>query len=108
MVLSRMTRPEVIAVLFRKAQGWNRIAKAAAGWSRRRAYRLKKRAVERIREICPDAISIDDLEWLDRDTLVVGVSIFGCGRLHLVLDRDDHSPGGAWCELPWEARHLLR
>lgn len=106
MVLSSGKHSDVVRRLYRKARGWNRIAKAAVGWSRQRAYRLKKQAIERIRELCPDSVRLDELEWLDGGTVVIGLSIFGCGRLHLVLEAHDYAPGGAWWGLPWDARHL--
>jgi len=90
--------------LYRKARGWNRVAKAARGDNRWRAYLQKKRAIERIRELRPEAVRVDELRWEEPDAVVVGVSVSGCGRLHLLLRCEDHAPGGPWDGLPWEVR----
>ena len=100
-LVKRDDRRAALDRLYRKAVGWNRIAKAARGDDRFRAYREKKRALERLKELEPRAVRVDSLDWVDADALVVGVEVCRRGRLHLVLRPADHAPGGEWEDLAW-------
>ena len=102
MLPATLTDP-VIGRLFEQAVGWNRIAKAARGDHRWRAYAQKKRALERIKELCPGAVRVDsvDLEADDADEVIVGVTVRRHGRLHLRLRIRDHCPRGRWHEVAW-------
>ena len=95
----------VIGRLFRKAVGWNLIAKAARGDHRWRAYEQKKKALARIRELCPRAVQVDSVEVPgdDADSVIVGVTVREHGRLHLRLAAREHGPEGTWAEVPWLA-----
>ena len=73
------------------------------GKSREHIHELKKRAIERIRELCPRAVRVDSVESPagDADLVIIGVTVRRHGRLHLRLRNRDHGPQGRWHEVSW-------
>ena len=91
--------------LFRKASGWNRIAKAAHGRSRKLAYEQKQRALRRIAEIAPFYLRKGSCERGRHGGLVVGYQMISGGGLHAVFADPDEILRRPWCLV---TTHVMR